>query len=120
MDEYSQIFPEQHNLPNPDYQELYKAVLDQVIKDFHPFQLTKDIPTLLHSDFIRIYIAELISEILKTGPSQLSQILYRIDISEKNIKSIPKSLTENERYEVLTDMILRREAQKVWIRKKFG
>jgi len=118
MEDHTGIFPVGNNLPNVDYQELYRAVIKQVIKDFYPFAILSEIPAFLHSDIIKSTISQLIHVVLKNNPSQLQQILYRIDISEKKLISVRAELTEAERHDVLVDMILLREAQKVWIRKK--
>lgn len=120
MDNNNQIFPHGNDLPNVDYQEMYRAVIEQIIKDFHPFSSQIEIPNILSSDFLREQISELIHQVLRNHPTQLHSILYRIDLSEKNLKSVPIELTESERHLVLVEQILRREAQKVWIRKKFG
>ncbi len=62
-------------------------------------------------------IGEKLVEIMKHGESQLLQLIYIIDIPEKEFLS---SVTQKEVVQILSEKILLKEAYKVYLRRKFS
>jgi hypothetical protein len=62
-------------------------------------------------------IGEKLVEIMKHGESQLLQLIYIIDIPEKEFLS---SVTQKEVVKILSEKILLKEAYKVYLRRKFS
>jgi len=54
---------------------------------------------------------------MKHGESQLLQLIYIIDIPEKEFLS---SVTQKEVVQILSEKILLKEANKVYLRRKFS
>jgi hypothetical protein len=92
----------------------------QIAKDFAKFNLLfpDNFETELHSKaIIEELIAERITEIMQEGETRLLQLLYTIDLSEKEFLSIT---TEPDFLKLLSEKILMREAYKVFLREKFN
>ncbi|MEZ4799143.1 MAG: hypothetical protein R2809_05040 [Flavobacteriales bacterium] len=103
------IFPE--NLPGISYKELYEKTWDQIAKDFHPYISLEKRPDTLGPQALFDATRDLLTKIMKDSPSDLQAILYRIDLKESQ---------KSNHIEQLTYFIVRREAQKVWLRKSFS
>lgn len=91
----------------------------QIAKDFEKFNLMFDttfqqIP--FNKEEIQEKIAEHVSELMKEGETRLLQLLYTIDLSEKEFLALtPKP----DFLQLLSEKILFREAYKVFLRTKF-
>jgi hypothetical protein len=103
------LFPD-GNLPQRSYQELYKNVYQQIMKDFHPFASADVPPSIFTPEYLFGITLKLLQKILEEQPSHFAQILYRVDLTER------KAQTAQGSTEKLAELIVRREAQKVWLR----
>lgn len=65
---------------------------------------------------IKSEVQSQIEEVMKLGESNLLQLLYQIDIPQSKFLSI---ITEANFIEQISEMIIRREAYKVFLRSKF-
>ena len=92
----------------------------QLIKDFEKYNLyfPSDFQSNAYSqEAIEGFIARHIQDIMKEGETRLLQLLYTIDLPEKEFLS----LTSREDFlERLAEKILLREALKVYLRSKFS
>jgi len=92
----------------------------QISKDFAKFNLTfpeKFEERPYTKEDIELLIADHLAEILKFGETRLLQLLYTIDIPEKQFLQ----LTQNQNFiQILSQKILEREALKVFLRMKFS
>ncbi|MFZ4785963.1 MAG: hypothetical protein ACOYLH_10830 [Flavobacteriales bacterium] len=118
MDDSLIIFPE--NAPEIDYQELYRETFLQLKKDFNPFLDCGDLPSILNGQILYNLTLDWIKVIITEQPSHLGAILYRIDIQERKAKTELHQAIQGDSAETLARMILKREAQKVWLRKTFS
>jgi hypothetical protein len=107
------LFPE-GNLPAKSYQELYKSVYQQIMKDFHPFASAEVPPAIFTPEYLFGTTLKLLQKILEEQPAHFAQILYRVDLTER------KAQTAHGSTEKLAELIVRREAQKVWLRWNFS
>ena len=91
----------------------------QIANDFAKFNL------IFHEEFeesalektvIEALIAQQISELIKEGETRLLQLLYTIDLPEKEFLTIT---TDPNFLQLLSEKILFREAYKVFLRSKF-
>jgi hypothetical protein len=64
------------------------------------------------------FLAEQLTRVDKNG--HLQGLLYRVDISEKQIKEASEKQTLQRFEEVLSDLVIRRILQKIILRKKFS
>ena len=100
-----------------DKLHFFKAVKSQLNKDFNfsgiVFQFQSNSPHKLIED-LRSQLYQLITSDFST----YLNLLYRIDVSEAEIKKITE-VDINEIIEHATFLILKREFQKVWFKSKF-
>ena len=92
----------------------------QIAKDFAKFNLffEESFEIESHSkEEIEQLIAPLIVDLMKQGETRLLQLLYTIDLSEKEILHIT---TDPNFIQLLSEKILYREAYKIFLRTKFS
>jgi hypothetical protein len=93
----------------------------QLQKDFETSNLNGDFAQTLPQDFdliINVLITE-IEKITKNSQAKLNALLYRIDVSEMQIKKA-MSLNKNSDFtEVVAELIIKRELQKIIIKEHF-
>ena len=92
----------------------------QLAKDFDKFNVGFDEhfqDTALPKTEIESLIAERISELMKEGETRLLQLLYTVDLPEKEFLAIT---TEPDFIQLLSEKILLREAYKVFLRNRFS
>jgi len=112
------IFPKE--IAPENYEELYRMVVDQLSKDFHPYASLENIPQELSAEWIFEEIKRMLSIIIPRESSALGYIIYRVDITEKTMRKAMHGLAGEEKLNALAHLILKREAQKVWIRQQFS
>lgn len=91
----------------------------QIEKDFHSSgALFESSFTSTAWNYSQIFdaVQDQLAEIMKKGETQLLQLLYQIDIPQSQFLA---SLGESNFSEQLTELIVRREAFKVYLRSKF-
>jgi len=108
------IFPESG--VHQDFQPLYQSVYAQVKKDFHPYIMIKEAPELLSSQWLYAEIRRMLTEVIEKQNQSLGPIIYRVDLSEKVVNRTMQSAARADKLDELTLLVLRREAQKIWIR----
>jgi len=92
----------------------------QIAKDFAKFNLFfgEDFEvTAMKKDLIESMIAERVADLMKEGETRLLQLLYTIDLPEKEFLSLT---THSDFLQELSSKILFREAYKVFLRSKFS
>lgn len=92
----------------------------QIAKDFAKFNLffEESFEIESHSkEEIEHLIAPLIVDLMKQGETRLLQLLYTIDLSEKEFLHIT---TDPNFIQLLSEKILFREAYKIFLRAKFS
>ncbi|MFN5627739.1 MAG: hypothetical protein ACK48W_00505 [Bacteroidota bacterium] len=103
-------FPSITNLPN-----LFQLFIAQLIKDFSSANFDSDFITHLKPDVqeIQFAIIDQLEKVEKISKTKLRNLLYRIDISEKQLLKLSKNKTENSFNEILSELIIKRVLQKV-------
>jgi hypothetical protein len=101
-------------------EEFILKTQQQIAKDFATFNLIfpDNFENIAYSkESIESLISEQLAEIMKEGETRLLQLLYTIDISEKQFLGIT---TEHNFIQLLAEKILFREAYKVFLRAKYS
>jgi hypothetical protein len=101
---------------------IIKETSDQIIRDLNVdgFEIIFSGNNLLAFDELKQQLSPIIRNLLKNDSFSFQGLLYRIDISEKDYK---KALTEKlngDFEEKISELIIRREFQKVLTRKYFS
>ena len=117
------------NLPklselSPYYQriDLLEKVVTQVKKDFNWFNFEITFTGKEETPYVELYnqILPLIDEMLNDDYPKLLAMLYRIDIDDEFLNRKLKESEQSDTHEVITDLILKRELQKVIIREMYS
>lgn len=100
-------------------EELYVALIGQLNKDFELSNIEEVIPKSITSNDLNAQLFTIINELIQKDFDVLLSVLYRIDVPES--KAVRNSNQTFEDYiELLVFSILKRELQKVWLRKNFS
>ncbi|RYG28971.1 MAG: hypothetical protein EOO01_38920 [Chitinophagaceae bacterium] len=98
--------------------DLYLKLLDQLNKDFNLANEAVDFPKSTTPVELKIQLHEKIYRLIQYRFAEYLNLLYIIDVSEADIKSLDGSdialLSEQVAF-----LVLKREWQKVWFRNKF-
>lgn len=103
-----------------DNQQFVLKTQQQIAKDFAKFNLyfSDSFETEpISKDEIERLIGQLLVDLMKQGETRLLQLLYTIDLSEKEFLHIT---TDPNFIQLLSEKILFREAYKVFLRTKFS
>ncbi|XLS29752.1 hypothetical protein ACJD0Z_02770 [Flavobacteriaceae bacterium M23B6Z8] len=99
--------------------DLYKELVKQLQKDFTYANTTLDISPEISPEDLHISLLRTIYDLISYKFGEYLNLLYIIDVSEKQIKEIAsEDISEITKQVVL--LILKREWQKVWYRKKYS
>jgi len=102
--------------------DILKETAEQVIKDFSisgmEIKFTGD-PKNAYAD-LYTHVLPNIERLQKENFQNFYNLMYRIDLSEAQIKKAVKEATNKTFAEIVTDMILKRELLKVVMRKKYA
>lgn len=103
-------------------QDLFELFKIQLRKDFETSGLDADFVDTLPSAFelLKEVIIYQLKRILKNSYSSLSNLLYRIDVSELQIKKyqgLHKTLSFEE---IVAELIIKRVLQKIILKKRFS
>jgi hypothetical protein len=108
-----------NHLLQHDLFELFKT---QVKKDFESSGLNGDFVDHLFSEFkeLRMQIITELNPLINCGSPLLSSLLYRIDISESQLKNYQLTNNQLSFNEVLAELIIKRVLQKIILKKRFS
>ena len=86
--------------------------------------INKQVDTNLTEDISRNELQEkltaFINELILNDFQRLITILYRVDVDEKKLKRILKENIGTDAGEIIANLIIEREIQKIETRKQFG
>ena len=102
--------------------DLLEKVVEQIKKDFNWFSFEITFTGEGESPYQELYaqILPLIDEQLNDDYPKLMAMLYRIDLDEAFLNKKLKENHHSDTDEVITDLILKRELQKVIIRDAYS
>ncbi len=99
--------------------ELYKALIVQLNKDFKLSNIEELISVTVSPDVLKQQLLTLVERLIYNEFDSFLNLLYRIDLSEQKIKKHSSQTTE-EYIENVSFLILKREWQKVWFRQNYS
>ena len=102
--------------------DLLEKVVEQIKKDFNWFSYEITFTGKNESPYQELYaqILPLIEELLNDDYPKLMAMLYRIDLDEEFLNKRLKEIAQVDTDEVITDLIIKRELQKVIIRDMYS
>jgi hypothetical protein len=105
-------------LQEAEGESLYLSLVEQINKDFNLANEGIDFPKSISPEELKIQLHEKIYRMIQYKFTEYLNLLYIIDVSEKQIKALDGSdlvvLAEQVAF-----LILKREWQKVWFRNKY-
>lgn len=109
--------------PYYNRKDLIEKVVNQIQKDFEWFSfdiIFSNNPNISPYQELFQQILPLVDEMLNEDYPKLLSILYRIDIDEEFINRKLKEISNADTDEVITDLIIKRELQKVIIKEIYS
>ena len=102
--------------------EILQKTAEQIQKDFAFFDLTIQFKQNSTSAYSLIYqeVVLQIKKLLEANSQKIFSLLYRIDISEAQLKTELQKHKEQTTEEIITLLIIKRCLQKVVLRKLFS
>ena len=98
--------------------DLYKKLVFQLNKDFLLANIDLDFHEEVLPTSLKLLLHETVYKLIQENFSEYLNLLYIIDVSEKQVKALDGSDTLKLSEEV-SFLILKREWQKVWFRNKY-
>jgi hypothetical protein len=101
--------------------ELIKDTANQIIKDFDMFGLEIKFSGSTYNAYEELFdqIQPHIHKLLSDNPKKFMSVLYRIDLSDIQVKKAVEANSSESVSEIITDLIIKRELQKVVIRNHY-
>lgn len=101
--------------------DLIKDTANQVIKDFDMFGLEIKFSGNAYNAYEELFdqIQPHIEKLININQQKFFGILYRIDLSEEQIKKAVNDNLSEPFSHIITDLVIKRELQKVVIRKQY-
>ena len=102
--------------------DLVKATAAQIIKDFDMFGLEIKFSGNAYNAYEELFeqIEPHIKKLIDSNHSKFMGILYRIDVSDEQVKKAINDNSSEAFSEIVTDLIIKRELQKVVIRNHYS
>lgn len=107
------------DLQKPDLFEKFKT---QLQKDFEMCGLTDVAPVLVSNNLEHVYhqVLNSILAIEKKEASVLQNLLYRIDVTENQIRIEAEQHSEKNFQQILSELIIKRILQKVILKQQYS
>jgi hypothetical protein len=103
-------------------EDLFELFKQQLKKDFEGAGLNADFTAFLPLNFeeLKSLIIRQLIHISKHSHSTLNNLLYRVDISELQLKTYQKNNPNLNDEELRAELIIKRELQKIILKKNFS
>jgi hypothetical protein len=101
--------------------DLIKGTANQIIKDFDMFGMEIKFSGNAYNAYEELFdqIEPNINKLISTNQQKFMGVLYRIDLSDEQIKKAVNENSSEPFSAILTDLIIKRELQKVVIRNHY-
>ena len=106
-------------IQNIQKENLYAQTIHQLNKDFQLANIDKAIDDLLEPNDLKKVLDSFVLDLLTHNYDGYLNLLYRIDVSEKDLRKISSQVL-NEIVDEISYLILKREFQKVWLKKRYS
>ena len=100
--------------------DFLEETVNQLSKDFLMIGINFDIDSPVSDyNYLFSFTCHLVNELNEQNPQKILNLLYRIDLSEEKVKEEIKK-TKLSFIEILSEMILKRELQKIIIKDYYS
>ena len=94
-------------------------IIKEVATELQKFQLEIS-SQLISFDELKKVLSDIINHLITNDFSRLIAVLYRLDISEKKLKQLLKKSINTSAGDIIAEMIIERQAEKIKTRKLFS
>ena len=106
-------------IQNIQKENLYAQTVQQLNKDFQLANIDKTIEVSLKPNELKEVLNELLLNLFTNHYDSYLNLLYRVDVSEKELRKVSNKIL-SEIIEEISFLILKREFQKVWLKKRYS
>ena len=96
---------------NPEEQQVQHQVITAI---------DAELPMQASFHLFRIKLAAYISGLINDDFEKLVRLLYRLDVSEKKLKTLLTTEVNTDTGNIIADLIIERQVQKIQTRKQFS
>lgn len=93
--------------------------IQELITELEKSSLNIDFRMNVTESELRSKLSDYINSLITKDFSRLIAILYRLDISERNLKELLQEQPQTNAGNIIADMIIERQLQKIETRKKY-
>ncbi|MBL7895998.1 MAG: hypothetical protein JNK50_11955 [Bacteroidia bacterium] len=95
--------------------DLFEKFKQQLQKDFESCGVNGEFSASLTANYDSIHerLVKELSQISKTASSKINELLYRIDISEQQLKKLSTLKPEEDLVSIMAELIIKRILQKI-------
>ena len=101
-----------------EVEQLLKKIVEQLNKDFQLANINNQFKASISSKSLKINLDAIVLDLISNKYDDYLNLLYRIDIPEKELAFI-KGDKLTDAVEQISFLILKREFQKVWLKKNY-
>jgi len=94
-------------------------IIKEVINELQKFQLAIPVQIILFNELEKL-LSGIINDLITNDFSRLIAVLYRLDISEKKLKELLKNSINTSAGDIIAEMIIERQTEKIKTRKFFS
>jgi len=106
-------------IQNIQKENLYAQTVQQLNKDFQLANIDKTIEVSLKPNELKEALNEFLLNLFTNHYDSYLNLLYIVDVSEKELRKVSNKIL-SEMIEEISFLILKREFQKVWLKKRFS
>jgi transposase len=79
-----------------------------------------DLPQTISFELLKEKLSQHINYLIQSDFQKLISVLYRVDVSEKKLKSLLKEHPDSDAGKIITELIIERQLQKIKSRQQFN
>jgi len=106
-------------IQNIQKENLYAQTVQQLNKDFQLANIDKTIEVSLKPNELKEALNEFLLNLFTNHYDSYLNLLYIVDVSEKELRKVSNKIL-SEMIEEISFLILKREFQKVWLKKRYS
>lgn len=100
-------------------EDLYVKLIQQLNKDLHMSNIDFEFQETLNPLELKSLLIQFLMNLITNNYDDYLNLLYRIDVSEQSLLKLASERMQDS-IEQVAFLVLKREAQKVWLKYNFG
>ena len=100
-------------------EDLYVKLIQQLNKDLHMSNIDFEFQETLNPSELKSSLIQFLMNLITNNYDDYLNLLYRVDVSEQSLIKLTSERLQDSIGQVAF-LVLKREAQKVWLKQNFG